>query len=54
MPTMSMGDFWKRDKVQASHAGWLITLEEHGRYHHHTRMRAPFLNPGGFRFTVYR
>jgi hypothetical protein len=47
------GDFWKRDKVQASHAGWLITLEEHGRYHH-THMRAPFLNPGGFRFTVYR
>jgi hypothetical protein len=47
------GDFWKRGKVQMSHAGWLITLEEHGKYHH-TRMRAPFLNPGGFRFTVYR
>lgn len=47
------GGFWKRDKVQASHAGWLITLEEHGKYHH-TRLRAPFLNPGGFRFTVYR
>jgi hypothetical protein len=47
------GDFWKRSQVQATHAGWLITLEEHGRYHH-TRMRAPFLNPGGFRFTVYR
>jgi hypothetical protein len=47
------GDFWTRGKIQASHAGWLITLEEHGKYHH-TRMRAPFLNPGGFRFTVYR
>lgn len=47
------GDFWKRSKIQASHAGWLITLEEHGKYHH-TRLRAPFLNPGGFRFTVYR
>lgn len=47
------GGFWKRDKVQASHAGWLITLDEHGKYHH-TRMRTPFLNPGGFRFTVYR
>lgn len=47
------GNLWKRDKVQAFHAGWLITLEEHGRYHH-TRLRAPFLNPGGFRFTVYR
>ena len=47
------GNFWERSKIQASYAGWLITLEEHGRYHH-TRMRAPFLNPGGFRFTVYR
>jgi hypothetical protein len=47
------GGFWKRSEVQASHAGWLITLGEHGKYHH-TRMRAPFLNPGGFRFTVYR
>jgi hypothetical protein len=47
------GDFWRRGEIQASHAGWLITLEEYGRYRH-TRMRAPFLNPGGFRFTVYR
>jgi hypothetical protein len=47
------GNFWNRGKVQASHAGWLITLEEHGKYHH-THMRAPFLNPGGFRFSVYR
>ncbi len=46
------GDFWKQGKVQASHAGWLITLEKHGK--HPARMRAPFLNPGGFRFTVYR
>ena len=52
--TYVAGDsWWKRDKVQASHAGWFITLDEHGKYHH-TRMRAPFLNPGGFRFTVYR
>lgn len=47
------GNFWNRDKVQASHAGWLISLEEHGKYHH-THMRAPFLNSDGFRFTVYR
>lgn len=52
--TYVAGDsWWKRDKVQASHAGWLITLDEHGKYHH-TRMRAPFLNPGGFRYSVYR
>nr|HVY69729.1 DUF3137 domain-containing protein [Verrucomicrobiae bacterium] len=42
-----------RGKIQASHAGWLITLEEHGKYHH-IRMRAPFLNPGGFRFAIHR
>ncbi len=47
------GDFWNRSKIQASHAGWLITLSEEGKYHH-THMRAPFLNPGGFRFTVFR
>jgi hypothetical protein len=45
--------FWEHSKIQASHAGWLLTLDEHGKFHH-TRMRAPFLNPGGFRFTVYR
>jgi len=46
------GDFWKHGIVQASHAGWLITLEKQDK--HPARMRAPFLNPGGFRFTVYR
>lgn len=52
--TYVKGDgWWKRDKVQASHAGWVITLQEHGKYHH-THMSAPFLNLGGFRFTVYR
>jgi hypothetical protein len=47
------GGLWNRDKVQASHGGWLITLKEHGKYHH-THLHAPFLNPIGFRFTVYR
>lgn len=47
------GDFWTRGKIEASHAGWLITLDEHGKYHR-TRMRAPYWNCDGFRFTVYR
>src|SRR5262245_2939038 len=47
------GSFWERGKIQASHADWLITLSEEGKYHH-THIRAPFFNPGGFRFTVYR
>src|SRR5262245_63717517 len=27
------GDFWERGKIQASHAGWLITLEERSEEH---------------------
>jgi hypothetical protein len=47
------GNFFNRSKVQATHAGWVITLSEEGKYHH-THMRAPFLNPGGFRINLYR
>lgn len=47
------GDFWTRGKIEASHAGWFVVLDEHGKYHH-TRMRAPYWNGDGFRFTVYR
>jgi hypothetical protein len=46
------------DKVVATHGPWSITLD---RYHVHvgkivvpmTRMRAPYVNPDGFRFTIY-
>jgi len=49
------GGFWKGDKVEASHAEWRITLENvaYGRAQA-TRMRAPYVNPDGFRFKVYR
>ena len=49
------GGFWKGDKVEASHAEWRITLEGvlYGRTAA-TRLRAPYVNPDGFRFTVYR
>jgi hypothetical protein len=53
------GGFWKGNKVQAHVGIWTITLdiytestgETHVRY---TRMRVPYVNPEGFRFTIYR
>jgi hypothetical protein len=53
------GGFWKGDKVQAAHDEWTVTLDTYtvstGKATVvFTRMRAPYVNPGGFRFTVYR
>jgi hypothetical protein len=57
------GGFWKGDKVQARHGQWTITLDVYavshnsGKTHsttHYTRLRAPYVNKDGFRFTIYR
>jgi hypothetical protein len=53
------GGFWKGGKVQARHGDWTVTLDTYtvstGKSHvTYTRMRAPYANPGGFRFTIYR
>ncbi len=53
------GGFWKGAKVQAAHGPWTITLDTYtvsnGKTSTtYTRMRAPFVDAGGFRFTVYR
>lgn len=59
------GGFWKPSKVQAQAGPWTITLdtytismgaytESSGKKSTHTRIRAPFVNPDGFRFNVYR
>ena len=53
------GGFWKGSKVQAHDGPWTVTLDTHtvqtGHAHiTYTRMRAPYVNPVGFRFTVYR
>jgi hypothetical protein len=53
------GSFGKADKVQATHGEWTVTLDTYvvstGKTTMvFTRMRAPYVNPGGFRFTVYR
>jgi hypothetical protein len=53
------GGPWKGDKVQARVGSWTITLDTHTVSDGHsqvtyTRMRAPYVNPEGFRFTIYR
>lgn len=53
------GGFWKGDKILATHGPWTITLDTYvvstGKATIvYTRMRAPYVNPDGFRFTAYR
>ena len=53
------GGFWKGDKVLVEHGPWTLTLDTYavsrGKVNVvFTRMRAPYVNPGSFRFTVYR
>jgi hypothetical protein len=53
------GGFWKGSKVQATVKPWTITLDSYtvSSEHSHetfTRIRAPYVNPDGFRFTIYR
>jgi hypothetical protein len=53
------GGFLKGDKVEAAHKDWIVTIDVYvvpaGKaYIPMTRIRAPYVNPTGFRFTVYR
>jgi hypothetical protein len=53
------GGMWKRNKVQAHVGPWTITLDSHTESSGessvtYTRMRVPYVNPEGFRFTIYR
>ncbi|HWF05533.1 MAG TPA: DUF3137 domain-containing protein [Candidatus Angelobacter sp.] len=53
------GGFWKSDKVEAAHNQWTVTLDLYvvstGKSSvTYTRMRAPYVNPDSFRFTIYR
>jgi hypothetical protein len=53
------GEIWKGNKVQARVEPWTITLDaftgSNGESSHtYIRMRAPYVNPEGFRFTIYR
>ncbi|WP_420147692.1 DUF3137 domain-containing protein [Spirosoma sp.] len=53
------GGFWKGSRVEATVKEWTITLDTYtvstGKTHiTYTRMRAPYVNPDGFRFRIYR
>ncbi len=53
------GGFWKGSKVQAVVGPWRVTLDTYtvsteNTHVTYTRMRAPYMNPEGFRFTIYR
>ena len=57
------GDFWHGQKLQVHSGDWTFTLDEYttmipaGKVMiplSHTRMRAPFPNPSGFRLSIYR
>jgi hypothetical protein len=53
------GKFWKGSRVQAHVGPWTVTLDTYtdsstDHSVHYTRMRAPYVNPEGFRFTIYR
>ena len=53
------GGFCKGSKVQAHVGPWTVTLDTHTDSSGessttYTRMRAPYVNPEGFRFTIYR
>ncbi len=53
------GGHWRGNKVQAHIGPWTITLDTYtvssGHSHiTYTRMRAPYVNPEAFRFTIYR
>ena len=49
------GGFWKGNKVQAHVGPWTVTLDiNKDGDSQATRLRAPYVNPEGFRFTIYR
>ena len=53
------GTWTRPDKVQATHGEWTVTLDTYAVHTGkvviiYTRMRAPYVNPDGFRFRVYR
>jgi len=57
--TYTDGGFWRGDKVEAKVKAWTVTLDTYtvstGKSSAtFTRMRAPYVNPDGFRFKIYR
>ena len=56
---LTAGGFWDNVKAEASHGQWTITLDTYAVSYGkgsttYTRMRAPYINPDGFQFDIYR
>lgn len=57
--TLVKGGLFEGDKVEVEHGQWIVTLDTYAVSTGKatvvfTRMRAPYVNPDSFRFTVYR
>jgi hypothetical protein len=55
--TYTAGGLLKGDRVEVSHRDWTVTLDapfNAATKTTDTRLRAPYRNPEGFRFTIYR
>lgn len=53
------GGFRRNARVEVTHGEWTVTLDTYAVSTGkttvvYTRMRAPYVNPDGFRFTIYR
>jgi hypothetical protein len=53
------GGLMRPDRVEGTHGEWTVTLDTYTVHAGKTiivftRMRAPYVNPGGFRFKIYR
>lgn len=57
--TYDAGSFWTGSRVEARHNNWTITLDTYTQSGGnnsvtYTRMRAPFVNAGGFKFKIHK
>ena len=57
--SLSNRGFWNGGRVDAAHGQWTVTLDTYtvstGKTSvTYTRMRAPYVNPDGFQFNIYR
>lgn len=57
--TYTADSFWTTGKAEAMHGQWTVTLDTYAVSNGkssttYTRMRAPYVNPDGFMFAVYR
>jgi hypothetical protein len=52
--TLKERNFWHGTEVRAQVGAWTLTLDVSGGKYPFTRLRAPYVNPEGFHFHVYR